>query len=645
MDHERINMYATTRPAPHANLSPKALGLFAGTALALAGLFAPTALARPTFDGHAATDTKAASTDAPAGTVRVGLIELEGALAERPTSMGFGGHSSETTLRDVLRALNKAASDDTLKSLVIRLKDAELTMANIEELSAGIAQVRKAGKKVHLYAEGFNNASLALASACDEAILQAGGEVSLPGIYMEEMFLADTLKWIGVTPDFVQIGDYKGASEMYANSKPSKAWNDNIDALLDAMYAQVRTKIRAGRHLTDAELDKAMEKAWMATGQQAMEVGLIDAVVDLPDLGDHVVKVHNAKDVSWDTSLLPDHKKKMEEMGSNPFALFAQLMKKPDHAPKRDTIAVLHIDGAIVDGDSSDGGPFGGSSSVGSRTIRRALAEIEDNNRIKGLIVRVNSPGGSAIASEMIWQGVQRVAKNKPVWTSVGSMAASGGYYIAVSGQKIYVNPSSIVGSIGVVGGKMALGEAMKELKINVVPRARGPRAAMFGSLTPWSTQERAFVKQKMTETYDLFTGRVTQGRPGIELSKTAEGRLFVGASAIDLKMADKVGGINTTIADLASSLSLDEGKFDVLDYPAPLSLAEVLEKALGGFGVASPALPNVQTTGTIGEAVMVLRTLMGEQNFRAISASLQAMLQLRKEPVILVSPSVLIFR
>jgi protease-4 len=623
--------------------SGRTLALLAGTALALCGGLGSVAMADEPSTAAPAEAGARSSTETQ--TVRVGLIELEGTLAERPKAMGFGGHSGEVTLRDVLKALGRAAADERLKSVVIRLKDAELTMANIEEISTAIKEVRAAGKKVHLYAEGYGNGTLALASACDEAVLQSGGEVSLPGIYMEEMFLADTLKWIGVTPDFVQVGDYKGASEMFANSKPSKAWNENIDALLDAMYAQVRTKIRAGRDLTDAELDKAMEKAWMATGEQAMEVGLIDAVVDLPDLGAHIAKAHNAKDVTWDSSLLPDAKKKMEEMAGNPFAIFSQLMKKPDHSPKRDTIAVVHIDGAIVDGDSTEASPFGGEGNVGSRTIRRALSEIEDNDRIKGVIVRVNSPGGSAIASEIIWQGVQRVAKNKPVWTSVGSMAASGGYYIAVAGQRIYVNPSSIVGSIGVVGGKMALGEAMKELKINVVPRSRGPRAAMFGTLSPWSAQERAFVRQKMTETYELFTGRVKQGRTDIDLAKTAEGRLFVGANAIDLKMADSLGGINTAVTDLAAKLGLEAGKYDVLDYPAPLSFAEVLENAFGGFGAAGPALPNVQTTGTIGEAVMVMRTLLGEQNFKTVSASLQAMLQLRKEPVILVSPSVLIFK
>src|SRR5690606_7120002 len=132
---------------------------------------------------------------------------------------------------------------------------------------------------------------------------------------------------------------------------------------------------------------------------------------------------------------------------------------------------------------------------------------------IKGVIIRINSPGGSATASEVIWRGVQRVAAKKPVWVSVGSMAASGGYYIAVAGDKIYVTPSGIVGSIGVVGGKISMGGLYDLLHVNVVERARGPRADLFSSSQPWTDQQRAFVRDKMAETYDLFTRRVAQGR------------------------------------------------------------------------------------------------------------------------------------
>lgn len=577
----------------------------------------------------------------------VAFIELQGSLGERVRSVGLGGIAQGTTLRDVLDAINLAATDADYAGLAIRLKDAELTQTNVEELGAAIKGVRDAGKKVFLYAEGYDNASLALGSFCDQVYLQQGGEVSLPGIYMEEMFLADTFKWVGITPDFVQIGDYKGAQEMFANSKPSPQWDQNINSLLDGIYGNLRSKLKSGRGLSDAQLDSAMERAWMASGEQAIKDRLIDAQVDLPDLDTMIGKALGTSPVDFDSDILPDSKAKLEEMAANPFTLFSNLLKTPTHTPKRDTLAVLHIDGAIVDGNSTGGGLFGGEGSVGSRTIRRALGEIEENDKIKGVVIRINSPGGSAIASEIIWQGVRRVAAKKPVWVSIGGMAASGGYYIAVSGDKIYVNPSSIVGSIGVVGGKMALEGAYSKLHMNVVSRSRGPRAGVFGSVSPWSEADRALVRSKMTETYDLFTKRVSAGRKGIDLSKTAEGRIFAGNQAIDLKMADNIGGIEVALGDLAQTLTLKDGQYDIMDYPAPKTFQEVMENLFNGGGMSgrAPVGQMPMVGGPLAEMGALAKTFIGEANFRQVSASAQALMQMQKEPVVLVSPSVLIFK
>lgn len=620
----------------------------AGLIIAIASLAgSPVCLAQATAEAPAPAAAKQKTTST------VALIEIEDGLAERSKTLGLSGQGTQTTLRDVLAAMRQIAEGNDHNALVIRLKDAALPSAHVEELSSAIKKIRASGKKVFLFAEGYSNTEFALGAACDQVLLQKGGEVMYAGMHMEEMFLADMFKWVGIKPDFVQVGDYKGASEQYNNSKPSPQWDANINALLDAMWNNHRAKVKAGRKLSDEQLDTAMKDTWMADGQKAIKAGLIDAVVDLPDLDKHIAGVLGTSEVEFDDSVLPDHEAKMEEMAANPFAMLKMFTTKPNTEPKRDTIAVVHVDGAIIDGESTEGGLMGGDGSVGSRTLRRALAEIEDNDKVKGVVIRIDSPGGSAIASEVIWQGVKRVSDKKPVWVSIGNMAASGGYYIAVSGQKIYVNPSSIVGSIGVVGGKMTLAGVYDKLHINTVSRSRGPRAGMFASNAPWTDEERTLVRQKMTETYELFTSRVTAGRPGIDLSKTAEGRLFVGSDAIGLKMADKVGGLTDAIGDMATSLSLADGKYDVLDYPAPKSFAETLENMFGGFGVTAPlkrgnaSLPAGFTVGggPVSEIVAVGKSIMGEQPFNQVASGLQALLQLRKEPVILVSPRVLIFK
>jgi protease-4 len=554
------------------------------------------------------------------------------------------GSGEVPTLRAVVTALHEAAEEDNLDGVVIRLKDAELTATQVQEIGAAMQKVRASHKRVHVFAEAYGTTDLMLGSYADEVLAQQGGEVSFPGVYMEEMYLADTLAWVGLRADFVQVGDYKGASEPMARSGPSKEWDQNINQLLDSMYANVRKPIMAGRKLSDKKLDEAMETAWMADASDGVKAGLIDKEVDLAALTDHL-KNEYGKDIDWDDNLLPTEPKNKPEL--NPFAIMGMLSKKPEAKPTKPTIAIVHIDGAIIDGDSKSGGIMGGEGEVGSRTLRNALEDVLDEDMVKGVVIRIDSPGGSAVASEIIWQGIRRVAAKKPVWVSVGSMAASGGYYCAVAGDKIYVNPSSIVGSIGVVGGKISMQGLYDLLKVHVVGRGRGPRAGMFASSQPWTPADKDLVKGKMTQTYGLFTKRVTAGRKDIDLSSTAEGRVFTGDKAIGMKMADAIGGLDDCIRDLAQDKGLDD--YAVQDYPLPKSLGEVIEDALKGFGVMAPNMNTGRASqGDAAARVQLLagiRELVGPRAWSQLEPSLRAMMQLRDEPVLLTSPRVLIVK
>ncbi len=577
----------------------------------------------------------AAAGSAALGQAKVGMLEIKGAPLSKPSELSWLMGSGEPTLRELVDAIGGAGEDEALGPIVIRLKDAELSRSQVEELGAAIARVRAHGKQVHVFSEGYGPTELMLGSYADQVLIQRGGPVTLPGMFMEEMYLADTLSWVGVKADMVQVGDYKGANEMYVNSAPSKAWETNINQLLDSLYATMRTQLKAGRKLDDAKLDAAMEKAWMADDEEAKEAGLVDSSIDLTGLGKAVTGKAEAKF----EEISVGHEGSLAMGGGNPMTELMNMMKmfseKPSHQATEPTIAVVHIDGAIIDGESSAGGLMGGEGSVGSRTIRNALEQIRGEDMIKGAIVRIESPGGSATASEVIWQGVKRLAEKKPVWVSVGSMAASGGYYIAVAGDKIYVNPSSIVGSIGVVGGKMSLGGLYELAKIKVVGRGRGPKADLFDSSKAWSPDQLALVKDKMTRTFNLFKSRVAEGRKGIDLAKTAGGWLFAGQKAIDMKMADKIGGLEVALTDLAAELKMDE--YAVMDFPAPRSLPEILEDAMKGFGVKSPRVQS--------ELVAGLREIVGERAWPGVRSALTGLMQLRESPVVLVMPRAIIVR
>ena len=562
----------------------------------------------------------------------IAVIEIEGSPPARSAGMGGFG-DPEQTLRDYVETFDTIAYDDEFSGLMIRLKDSTLSLAQIEELGAAIRRVRAEGKKVHVFAEGYGPGELLLGAHADEVLLQSGGMVSLPGLHMEEMFLADALSWLGVQAQLVQVGDYKGANEMMTRSAPSPAWDQNINALLDGMYANQRRALMQGRGLDEAGLDAAMSTAWWSDGPEAVRAGLIDAEVDLPDLPDHLAGVYGQR-VRW---VSDPYTVKSSIDTSNPFALMSQIFgsAKPKVTVTGPSIAVLHINGAIIDGDSSSGGLFGAGESVGSRTIRNAIKEIMKEDRIHGVVVRVDSPGGSAIASEVMWQGLDKLKAEKPVWVSVGDMAASGGYYVLSAGQKVYVNPSSIVGSIGVVGGKYAMGGLYDRLHINIVERSRGPAASLNSTVVPWNDDEQQLIRDKMKQTYDLFTRRVAAGREGIDLAKTAEGRLFVGTDAVGLRMADEIGGLDDAITDLAAELGMDE--FDVVEYPLPPTFEEMIEQLFGQFASA----PRVSGM----DVAAPLRAALGEQRFEAFADALNAMALMRDEPVLLVSPKALFIR
>lgn len=560
--------------------------------------------------------------------VSIAVIEISGTPAEVDVGYSWLGEGADTLL-GLINTIDTLAYDDEFSGLMIRLKDSALGVTQVEELGRAIIRLQDADKKVHVYSESYGTSAILLGSFADDVILQTGGYVSFPGLYMEEMYLADTLSWVGIKAQLVQVGDFKGANEQMTRTVPSSAWDQNISGLLDGMYANIRQIVLDGRDMNDRELDEAMRVVWSASGEEAVEAGIIDAVVDLPLLKEYMEEFYDAE-VKWVSD--PYQVSQGSADFSSPLAMFSAFMTDsgPIHID-HPTIAVLHINGTIIDGDSTSGGMFGGGSSVGSRTIRNAIEAILKEDLIKGVVLRVNSPGGSAIASEVMWQGLDRLSNEKPVWVSVGNMAASGGYYVLVAGDKVFVNPSSIVGSIGVVGGKYAIGELYEKAKVNVVERSRGPMADLMSSTNPWDDRQLNIMRLEMSETYNLFASRVSEGRDGIDLGQTAEGRLFVGSDAIENHMADEIGGLDDAINSLAAEVEL--GDFDVVHYPQPPSFEDMFLNSFGQF-LNSP-IKAVQ----ISQTEIMLRSVVGDDRYNSIVDTLNGLALLRDERVLLISP------
>jgi protease-4 len=572
--------------------------------------------------------------------VEVGWLTLKGELHDGPPPFAFlPDHDTHPSLRKIIAQLRYIAHNAASKGVVIFLDDPEFTAAQGQELAAAMREVRDAHKRVLIFAEEYDLHTYSLACAADTILLQHKGELELLGMDMEEMYLAGMLGKLHMKADFLQVGKYKGAAEPLTNTGPSPEWSQNIDALLDDLYGQAVTRIAEARHLDKAEVEKAFADCWEMSDADYVKRGLIDHLADR-DLKD-VTGAIFGDDFSWDTDM---GQASIAVNMDNPFAFFKLLFQGGKPQITRPSLALVHAYGVIDSGDSSSRSPLGlgglDEQSIGSRTMIHTLGDAADNDLIKGVVLRIDSPGGSALASEMIWQAIRNVAEKKPVYISVGEMAASGGYYMACAGQEIYADSNSIVGSIGVVGGKIVLGGLYDWIGVGVHRRARGPMADTFNSVEPFTPQQRQLLEKAFDRTYHQFLDRVQTGR-GRRLANVgavAEGRLFTGRQAVQNGLIDHLGGVDQALTDLAKRTGLEPGKYDVIDMPQPVSLPEYLDQVLGIDARAPLGAMSAQA-----EVLAAARQLVGPANFHQVQAILAGFTLLHHEHVLTLMPTAIL--
>jgi len=565
----------------------------------------------------------------------VGWLELSEALRDGPVPFAWvSPEEAGPSLGEVLSQLDYVADHDEFLGVVIYLNQPMLRLSQVLSITEKIAEVRAAGKKVLTYSEAYDTMDYVLASAADLVLLQHKGEVQLKGVAVEEMYLAGLLEKIGAKADFVQIGKYKGASESLMRTGPSEAWNQNFDALLDDLYAQIITRIAQGRGMTESQVEALLKDSWTMRDTDYLSRRVVDRLTDR-DLID-VTEVEYGDGFLWDDTMGQGG---ASHQISNPMMLFGLLFKETSTLTTRPTIAVIHAQGPIHSGESSHGQGMFSSKSIGSRTMIEALGDARDDENIKGVILRINSPGGSALASEIIWQAVRDLGETKPVFVSIGSMAASGGYYIACAGDEIYVSPSSIVGSIGVVGGKIVLGGLYEWAGVSVHRRSRGPMSDIFNSVEPFTDPQRQAVRESMELVYDQFIQRVAVGRGTrlTDVGSVAEGRLFTGRQGVDNGMADKLGGVGQAMADLADDLGLEQGDYDVIHLPPAMSFQTFVNDM---FGASAPRV-DTQMPAVLG----TVKQILGPRAWPAVSATLQGLMLLQREPILTIMPNAIVIR
>lgn len=547
-------------------------------------------------------------------------IDIDESYPEGPGQPGVFG-DLKPNLAKIIERIDKATADDKVAGIMLHLEDVELGRGKLAELRSAVARARKAGKKVYADLSEGSSATYMLASACDEIVMPPVGMISVAGVRMEFMHFKSLFEKIGVHADFLQMGDYKGAAEPFTREKMSPEFRKQMDLVLDDYYAQLVDTVAADRKL-DAGKVKDLIDEGLFTAARAKEVGLIDQVAYGDEFRQQLAQQKHVDSVK----LIEDYgKKQLDQEDFSGFAGFMKMVEMLSGAEPKATgtsssqkIAVIYAVGEINSGDSKSG--LRGES-MGSDTIVKALRDAEKDPKVMGIVLRVDSPGGSAIASDLMWREITRIKSKKPVVASMGDIAASGGYYISMGCTKIYAEPGTLTGSIGVVTGKFALKGLLDKVGVTVDAISRGKNSGWMSSDEPFSDSEKEVVMKMMKDCYRQFTEKAAQGRnmEVKQLESLAGGRLYTGKMAKTCKLVDEIGTLDDAVdeAKRLAGLKADD-KTERLLLPKPKSF---LEGLLSGGPLATN-----EATAAVHELAPQLQHAM-------------ATAKLFKEPAVLLMP------
>ncbi len=476
---------------------------------------------------------------------RIGAITLKGTMPEGNTPASLFG-AEDANLMGLIKRLHKAGDDKKLDAVILRLRNPAIGRGTLNEVVTEIKKLKKSGKTVWAEMEFGTPADYLIACHCDRIVMPEGGFMLLPGTRAELMFYRKMFDKLQIEPDMMQMGDFKGAGEPYMREKMSAEFRAQLDTVLRDFHRQMISTIAMRRGLTEAKVQEIIDEG-LLTANRAKQLGLIDMVGYEQDWRKtaltekeaelKVVENYAKKEVDTDFSGMAGFIKLIE--------MFSQSKPTADKS-KQKKIAVVYAVGAITSGKSASS--LMGDRTMGSDTIIEALDDAADDDKVAAIVLRVNSPGGSALASDLIWNKIQSI--EKPVVASMGDVAASGGYYISMGCDKIFAEPSTLTGSIGVVGGKLALGRMLDRFGLTTDTISYGQNSGMFGSNEKFSESERRVMRGMMEETYQQFTSKAAEGRHMEleDLMKLAGGRVWTGRQAKENGLIDEVGTLNDAI-------------------------------------------------------------------------------------------------
>ena len=485
-------------------------------------------------------------------------ITLKGSITERageenPLSKLGGEATQQIALDQALQALEKAAKNDKIEGIYMEGGILSAYPAEVQELRQALLKFKKSGKWIIAYADTYSRSAYYLCSVADKVYLNPIGMLDWSGLSSNPMFFTGLMKKLGIKMQVFKVGTYKSAVEPYIAEQMSDANREQVSSYQQSIWNNMLKDVAKSRKTTAEALNSLADSLTILSGPEAsVKGGLVDKLC----YQDEVKKILK-------------NKAKMEEDESLRFVSISDVAMSEELNDKvDDENAVYYAYGEIKEDIT---GGFAQESAITSKQMTKDLQELREDDDVKAVVLRVNSPGGSAYASEQIWREVQLLSKEKPVIVSMGALAASGGYYISCGANKIFAEPTTLTGSIGIFGMIPDATELLTDklgLSFDVV---KTNAHSDFGAMgRPLNESECRLMQAYINQGYELFTGRVAQGRKISQdsVKAVAEGRVWTGEQAMKIGLVDKLGNLNDAIAAAAKAAKIE--KYSVGRYPEP---------------------------------------------------------------------------
>ncbi|OGS19852.1 MAG: signal peptide peptidase SppA [Elusimicrobia bacterium RIFOXYA2_FULL_39_19] len=475
---------------------------------------------------------------------KIAELEIAGEYEEERTFNFMFFAPRKPLFRNLLASIKSVSGRKKCGYLFITLKNNNLGFCQIKELRDALVSLRKDGKKVYVYMpDGIDPKNYFLASAADKIYTTPNSFVHLEGLSADLMFFKGLLDKVKVKADLVRPEEciYKSGIEQFTRTSASKEFKENMESVLGEFYNKVLGSISEARNINIKLLQETVDKQPLMTARQAKELNLIDNTGYLTEIKDYLAKETDTAETGKDLKMF----KLLPEKNSNFWA-------------REPRVAVIYALGGIMDGKSERQGPFSPIKIVGADTFIKKLELVKENKKIKVVVIRIDSPGGSGQASDLIWKAIEDLkADGKKVVVSMGNVAASGGYYIACNADKIVADEYTITGSIGVFGGKIVFGGLLDWAGINTETIKYGRNADMFSSNKEFTAEQKQIITAQLDDFYKNFKEKVAKGRnlSYEEVSNLAKGKIYTGQQALDAKLVDKLGGLSEALK-LAGEIS-----------------------------------------------------------------------------------------